>query len=375
MDAPEYRDKLLFTPGPLTTSPTIKRAMLRDLGSRDDEFISIVSEVRERLLSIAGTRKEQGWQTVLMQGSGTFAIESAISSLIPPTGKLLLTINGAYGERAAKIAEKHGIETVCVRSPEDAPIDLDAVEKAIDASSGVTHLFAVDCETTTGVYNDAQRLGSIAHRHRLTYLVDAMSSFGGIPIQVPEIGCDALISSSNKCLEGVPGFAFLIARRQILEASEDNPRTISLDLVDQWRVIESTGQFRFTPPTHAIVAFRQALHELDDEGGVPGRWKRYQANHETLIAGMRKLGFRELVAPEHQSPIITTFRYPTHPQFSFETLYDRLNEKGFVIYPGKLGEADCFRIGTIGRIFPDDVRSLITAIRETLDQMGVPDGN
>jgi 2-aminoethylphosphonate-pyruvate transaminase len=374
MEAQPGRDRILFTPGPLTTSLTVKQAMLRDLGSRDAEFMAIVAEIRDRLMRLAGARKESGWEAVLMQGSGTFAIESVISSLVPSGGKLLIAINGAYGERAAKIAAKHGIETVPVRSSEREPIDVDAVEAAIEQSSGITHVFAVACETTTGVDNAAQRLSTITNRRGLAYVVDAMSSFGGMPLDIEDAGYDVVISSSNKCLEGVPGFGFVIGRRDMLEAAEGNARTVSLDLAEQWRALEETGQFRFTPPTHAIVAFRQALLELEEEGGIPARWKRYQANHETLVSGMRRMRFREVVAPEHQSPIITTFHYPTGQRFSFEAFYQLLNGRGFVIYPGKLGETECFRIGTIGRIFPADVEALLVTIREALDEMGVSDG-
>lgn len=369
---PDSTEKTLFTPGPLTTSPTVKQAMMRDLGSRDAEFISTVAEIRDHLLRLAGVSKQSGWEAVPMQGSGTFAIESVISSIMPPDGKLLVVVNGAYGERAEKIAAAHGIEVIPLRSPEDQPLDPAAVARSLER---VTHLFVVHCETTTGVLNPITEIGTIAREHGVTCIVDAMSSFGGIPIDVESAQIDFLVASANKCVEGVPGFAFVLARRDALLSAVGGARSLSLDLAAQWRGLETDGQFRFTPPTHAILAFHRALRELDDEGGVAGRWKRYQTNQETLLAGMRDMRFRELLAPEHQSPIITTFHYPTHPRFAFDTFYQRLSDKGFVIYPGKLSQADCFRIGTIGRIFPNDVEALLAAIRETLDQMGVPDGS
>lgn len=369
---PESADKTLFTPGPLTTSATVKHAMLRDLGSRDAEFVGTVAQIRERLLQLASISRDARWEAILIQGSGTFAIESVISSVIPSDGKLLVAINGAYGERAAEIAAKHGIKVVLVRSPEDQPLDLAGVRANSD---GVTHVFAVHCETTTGVLNPIADIGTLARERGATFIVDAMSSFGGVPIDVEAAQADYLISSANKCIEGVPGFAFVLARRDVLLTSEGYARSVSLDLVAQWRGLEANGQFRFTPPTHAILAFHEALRELDDEGGIVGRNTRYRANQNTLVDGMRDMRFRELVAPEHQSPIITTFHYPTHPRFAFDTFYQRLSDKGFVIYPGKLSQADCFRIGTIGRIFPADVEGLLAAIRGTLDQMGVPDGS
>lgn len=373
MDGPsESNDKTLFTPGPLTTSASVKQAMLRDLGSRDGEFIAIAAEIRDHLLRLAAVSQDSGWEAIPVQGSGTFAIESVISSVLPPDGKLLVVINGAYGERAARIAAIHGINVIPLRSHEDRPLDPAAIADHLD---GVTHLFAVHCETTTGVLNPIAEIGAIAREHGVTCIIDAMSSFGGVPIDVDAAQIDFLVSSANKCIEGVPGFAFVLARRDALLAGEGSARSLSLDLVAQWRGLEANGQFRFTPPTHAILAFHQALRELDEEGGVAGRNARYRANQQKLLAGMREMRFRQLIAPEHQTPIITTFRYPDHPRFTFETFYQRLSDKGFVIYPGKLSQADCFRIATIGRIFPADVEALLAAIRESLDQMGVPDGS
>lgn len=369
---PDSADKILFTPGPLTTSPTVKQAMLRDLGSRDAKFIAIVASVRERLLRLAEVSKEAGWEAIPIQGSGTYVTESVISSVVPPDAKLLVAINGAYGERALRIATTHSIEVVPVRFPEDQPLDPAPIGAHLD---GVTHVFSVHCETTTGVLNPIEEIGALARERGATYIVDAMSSFGGVPIDVERAHIDFLVSSANKCIEGVPGFAFVLARRDALLAVAFTPRSVSLDLLGQWRGLEANGQFRFTPPTHAILAFHQALRELEVEGGVHGRNARYSANQDALLAGMRDLGFRELIAPAHQSPIITTFHYPTHPRFDFDTFYQRLSDQGVVIYPGKLSQADCFRIGTIGHIFPADVEALLDAIRETLDQMGVPDGS
>ena len=202
-----------------------------------------------------------------------------------------------------------------------------------------------------------------------------MSSFGAVPIEVAATGSDFLISSANKCIEGVPGFSFVIAKRETLLACEGNARTVSLDLHAQWRGLENDGQFRFTPPTHAILAFEQALQELDDEGGVAGRASRYAANHRALLDGMQAMGFRPYLDPERQNVIITSFHYPTHPNFKFGDFYDRLAKRGFVIYPGKVSQAECFRIGTIGHIFERDVRRLLAAIRTVLDEMGIPDGS
>ncbi len=366
-----WRDKALFTPGPLTTSRTVKQAMLRDLGSRDAEFVEIVRDIRRRLVALAGA-DARTHTAVLMPGSGTFCLEAVLSSVVPAAGRVLVVVNGAYGRRLVQIAAAHRIESVTLDYAEDQPADPTAVDAALAADPALTHVAVVHCETTTGLLNPIDAIGAVAARRRRCYLVDAMSSFGAVPLSVVESRIDFLVSSANKCLEGVPGFAFAIAPRAALVEAEGRARTLSLDLVAQWRGLEADGQFRFTPPTHALLAFDQALRELEGEGGVAARGARYRRNHATLVAGMRDLGFRPLLAPRHQSYIITAFHYPDHPAFKFDTFYRLLSDKGHVIYPGKLSQADCFRIGSLGRLGVADVRALLAAIRETLVEMGLP---
>jgi 2-aminoethylphosphonate-pyruvate transaminase len=354
-------DKLLFTPGPLTTSASVKSAMLHDAGSRDRDFLAIVRSIRDRLLAIGGVAAG-GFECVLMQGSGTFAIESVISSAVPWDGRLLVLINGAYGRRMAQIARVHGIETEVLETAENCKVSPRAVAERLAAAPAITHVAVVHCETTTGIVNPIEEIGAETARAGVKYIVDAMSSFGAIPISLEAANADFLISSANKCIEGVPGFAFVLARRSSLEAAKDYARTLSLDLYAQWAGLESDGQFRFTPPTHALLAFHQALLELDAEGGVAGRATRYRCNHEVLTRGMAELGFEAYLPPEDQSYIITTYRYPAEPDFSFERFYRDLSELGCVIYPGKLGQEACFRIGTIGRLDTSDVDRLLSAI-------------
>ena len=358
------KDKLLFTPGPLTTSQTVKQAMLRDLGSRDTEFIESVGRIRQQLLAIAGVSQAAGYEAVLMQGSGTFTIESVISSAIPPDGKLLMIVNGAYGERIVKMAAIHRIPTTVLKYAENQIPDVDEVRKTAAADPAIRMIAIVHCETTSGIMNPIDEVGSIARELDKDYFVDSMSAFGAVPFDLAACNIDYLVSSANKCIEGVPGFGFAICRREKLVATAGWARTLSLDLLDQWKGLESNGQFRFTPPTHTILAFEQALNELAAEGGVHGRARRYRENYECLIAGMRKMGFEEYVPADLQGYIITSFHYPRDETFDFEEFYQRLNERGFVIYPGKVTDADCFRIGNIGRIFAEDVRALLAAIAE-----------
>jgi 2-aminoethylphosphonate-pyruvate transaminase len=344
--------------------------MLRDLGSRDFEFIQLVRDIRRQLLEL-GEVADQGYEAIIMQGSGTFSMEAVVSSVTPPDGKWLVIINGAYGQRIDQIAKVLKIETVPLNYPEDSKPKLEEIEAALVADDSITNVAVVHCETTTGIINPVKEIGGIVKKYGKSYFVDAMSSFGAVPLNLAECEIDYLVSSANKCIEGVPGFSFVIVRKETLLSTEGHARSLCLDLLAQWKGLEANGQFRFTPPTHVLLAFAQALQELQAEGGVAGRAARYKANYETLVAGMRAMGFKEYLRPEDQGYIITSFHYPTHPNFDFNRFYELLNERDFVIYPGKVSNADCFRIGNIGRIFEADVRSLLAVIRETLVQMDV----
>ena len=367
----EGRDKLLFTPGPLTTSRTVKEAMLRDLGSRDTAFIETVRRIRCRLLELAGVSQERGYEAILMQGSGTFGLESVVSSTVPRGGRILVVVNGTYGERIVKMARVLGIDTRVLRYEENTPPDVAEIRQVLAEDPGITNVSVVHCETTTGILNPVEELGAVVREAGRYFFVDAMSSFGAISLDLEAACIDFLVTSANKCLEGVPGFSIVLARREALLATEGAARTLSLDVQGQWRGLEANGQFRFTPPTHTILALEQALRELEEEGGVAGRAARYQANHAALVEGMRRLGFQTYLRPEHQSYIITSFHYPDDPRFSFKAFYERLCEKDLVIYPGKVTQADCFRIGNIGQVFLEDVERLVTAIEQTLEEMGV----
>jgi len=370
-ELPASRDKLLFTPGPLTTSLSVKQAMLHDAGSWHFEFNAKVKAIREKLLSIAGVSREAGWETILLQGSGTFGVEAVFATCVPPNGKVAVLANGAYGERMVLMLQHAKIDHVVLRALEDTPNDPDALEQLLNQDPSITHVAIVHCETTTGILNPIEEVGEVTKRRGRLYIVDAMSSFGAIPIDFNAAGIDYLISSANKCLEGVPGFSFVIARRSALVACEGYPRSLSLNLLDQLKGFEKNGQFRYTPPTHSVLAFEQALKELDQEGGIPARGARYRANHDLLVRGMKQMGFRAYLDPAAQSYIITSFFYPDDPGFSYQDFYRRLSEKGFIIYPGKISQADTFRIGSVGRLFESDMRALLAAIGESIKEMGL----
>lgn len=363
-------DKLLFSPGPLTTSATVKGAMLRDLGSLDSEFLATVRNIRARLLDL-GPYPSKEYECVLMQGSGTFVVESVISSAIPRDGKLLVLVNGAYGRRIAQQARVYNIELEVLEVAENKKFTPELVANYLATCSDVTHVAVVHCETTSGILNQVEEIGHVVYGAGAVYIVDAMSSFGAVPIDMVSSHIDFLVSSANKCIEGVPGFGFVLARRGALDSAKGNARTLSLDLYGQWAGMEADGHFRFTPPIHTILAFEQALNELDEEGGVRGRGERYRQNHIALCRGMKEIGFEIYLADEDQSFIITSFRHPIDPAFQFAEFYERLWLLGFAIYPGKLSHESCFRIGTIGRITTADIEALLRAIRRVLEEMGV----
>ena len=365
---------LLLTPGPLSTTRTVREAMMQEHSTWDIDYNSIVESIRSRLvrLAVRDDTNLDAHTAALMPGSGTFAVESVIGSVIPSDGKLLVLNNGAYGARITTISRMLGIDTVELAQAEIESTDLGQVEQMLANDPGITHVAMVHCETTTGMLNPVEAVGEIVHRHGREFILDAMSSFGGIPMRMESIGAQYLISSANKCVQGVPGFGFVVADRATLEATKGRARSHSLDLFGQWHEMETKGgKWRFTSPTHVVSAFAQALDELEAEGGVDARHARYVANQKTMVDGMRAIGFRTLIGDEVQSPIITSFYFPEAAEFEFQTFYDALKARGFVIYPGKVSHAQCFRIGSIGDVHPSDMTELIGHVSEVISEMGV----
>ena len=366
---PNSDEPLLLTPGPLTTSRATKAAMQRDWGSRDTDFIALNARIRERLVALAGG--EGSHVCVPLQGSGTFVIEATVGTLLPPDGKMLVLVNGAYGKRIETICRVMGRACVTIETSEDTPNDPAALDAALDADASISHVAAIHCETTSGILNPLEAIARITANHGRRLIIDAMSAFGAIALDVRETPCDALVASSNKCLEGVPGVGFAIIREAALEVTAGNAHALCLDLHAQWTAMEGNGQWRFTPPTHVLAAFDQALAEHAAEGGVEGRGARYRRNCRVLVEGMRKLGFETLLPDALQAPIIVTFHTPADPAFDFKVFYDHLRRRGYVIYPGKLTVAESFRIGCIGDLGEDDMRGALAVIEDSLAEMGV----
>ena len=363
------KEPILLTPGPLTTSTETKAAMLRDWGSWDAAFNALTGSVCRDLVAIAHAGDTH--VCVPLQGSGTFAVEAALGSLVPRTGKTLVPDNGSYCKRIVRILQCMGRASVVLPFDEKEPADAARIEAALLADPAITHVALVHCETGTGILNPLGAIAAVVAKHGRKLIIDAMSSFGAIPIDAREIAFDGLIAASGKCLEGVPGMGFIIARRSALEGAAGNSPSLALDLVDQWKYLEKTGQWRFTPPTHVLAALRAAIDQYLAQGGQAARLARYTRNCGALAAGMRALGFETFLPDALQAPIIVTFHSPQDPAYDFGEFYRRVRDRGYILYPGKLTAVDTFRVGCIGAIDAEVLREVVAAIGAVLQEMGV----
>jgi 2-aminoethylphosphonate-pyruvate transaminase len=363
------RDPILLTPGPLTTSLATKSAMLRDWGSWDSEFNAVTARVRERLTAIVGGQETH--VCVPMQGSGTFSVEAAVNTLVPRDGHVLVLINGAYGKRMARLTQMMGRRLSTFETAEDVPTSATDVARLLDGDASITHVGLIHCETSTGILNPLPEIADAVAKRGKGLIVDAMSSFGALAIDARRIAFDALVAASGKCVEGPPGMGFVFVRRSVLEKCAGNSTSLALDLHDQWTYMERTTQWRYTPPTHVVVALDAALAQYEAQGGQPARLARYTANCKTLVEGMAELGFRPFLDTKIQTPIIVTFHAPADSRYAFKEFYERVRDKGFILYPGKLTQVETFRVGCIGAIGPDEMRHAVNAMRDTLREMGI----
>lgn len=369
-ETPELGEPYLLTPGPLTTAASVKREMLRDWGSWDGEFRAMTAQMRKQLVSLVSDQSGE-FDCVPMQGSGTFVVEAMLGSFLPRQSRALVLVNGAYGQRIVKSLEYLGRSHIVIDKGDYLPPRGPEVVAALRADPTITHVVVVHCETSSGILNPIKEISEAVHAAGRKLLIDSMSAFGALPLNVSDIRYEAMVSSANKCIEGVPGFGFIIARTGALIAAKGNSHSLSLDVHAQWANMNKTGQWRFTPPTHAVAAFMEAMRLHREEGGVAGRGARYEKNRDTLVAGMRALGFETLLKDRWLSPIIVTFFNPAHPRFEFGRFYDLMKQKGFIIYPGKLTVVDSFRVGCIGRMDHAVMTRVVSAAEQSLAEMGV----
>jgi len=361
----------LLTPGPLTTTPAVKEAMLRDWGSWDADLRAVVASIRADLLEIADA--SQGFECVLLQGSGSYGVEAALGSFAPKNKKTLMLTNGAYGERAIKAMSYMNRDFISYETDELEAPSAEEVAALLKANPDVGAVFLVQCETTSGIVNPVEDIAAVAQKAGCIVILDAMSSFGAMDLSMKRMGIDVLISSANKCIEGVPGFTYILARRDLLEASQGVSHSLSLDLYEQWAYMQKSGQFRYTPPTHILVAFAQALEQHKAEGGAPGRLARYKKTAKAMRDGMRRIGLTPLLGDNETGPIIQTFATPRDPNFDFTRFYEGLKQRGFIIYPGKLTKKPSFRVGNMGALDHEVMAMLVDATEATLKAMNVKD--
>jgi 2-aminoethylphosphonate-pyruvate transaminase len=366
------RERILLTPGPLTTTLRTKLAMLRDWGSWDGDFNAVTARVRKSLLKVI--HGEDSHVVVPLQGSGTFSVEAAVATLVPRDGHVLVLDNGAYCKRAAKLTGLMGRECTVLAFDESQPVDARALDAHLAANPGITHVVLVHCETGAGVLNPLAEVAQVCERRGKGLIVDAMSSFGALPIDAREVRFDALVAASGKCLEGVPGMGFVFLRKAIVEGCAGNSQSLAMDLHDQYVYMEKTGQWRFTPPTHVVVALAEAIAQFEEEGGQPARLARYTGNYRTLIDGMSRLGFMPFLDPKVQAPIIVTFHAPGDARYDFKTFYGFAREHGFILYPGKLTQVETFRVGCIGAIGRNEMEQAVHAVELALQDMGIASG-
>ena len=370
--APPLGEPYLLTPGPLTTAFEVKQAMLRDWGSWDSDFRAMTKSLCDQLVALAGDTRGE-FVCVPMQGSGTYCVEALLGTFIPRDGKVLVLANGAYGLRAAETMRYLGRAYSLIDKGDYMPPRGDEVGAALDADPAISHVIAIHCETSSGILNPVAEISEAVYARGRKLLIDSMSAFGALDLDVSRIRYEAMVSSANKCIEGVPGFGFVIARKSELETTKGNSHSLSLDVHAQWAAMVKTGQWRYTPPTHVVAAFLEALRIHAAEGGVAARGARYTRNRDVMVAGMRDLGFETLLKDRWLSPIIVTFFNPAHPNFEFARFYDLMKHKGFIIYPGKLTVVDSFRIGCIGRMDEHVMSRVVAAAGEALAEMGVDD--
>lgn len=363
------KDPFLLTPGPLTTSLRTKQAMLRDWGPWDADFNQITGRIREQLVRIL--HGEGTHECVPLQGSGTFSVEAAIGTLVPRTGHVLVPVNGAYCERIAKICRYLGRKVTVHKYADDAQVRPEDIDRLLGQDPGITHVALVHCETSAGLLNPLHEIAEVAARHRKGVIADAMSSFGAIEIDARKTPLDAVIGASGKCLEGVPGMGFVLARRALLEKCEGNAHSLAMDLYDQWTYMQKTAQWRYTPPTHVVAAFDEAIRQYVDEGELAARGARYAKNCHELIGGMQALGFRPFLPAAIQAPIIVTFHAPADPSYDFKRFYAEVKKRGYILYPGKLTQVETFRVGCMGQLGGDGMRGGVKAIAEALKAIGV----
>ncbi|MGB4407780.1 MAG: 2-aminoethylphosphonate--pyruvate transaminase [Sphaerochaeta sp.] len=358
----QVRREVLLNPGPATTTDSVKYAQVcSDICPREEEFGQMMRWICNELTDFVGSREE--YETVLFAGSGTLADEAMISSCVPQDGKLLIIRNGSYGERMAKIASVYKLDYDTFDSSSYEALDVPLLTKILK-EGGYTHLAAVYHETTTGLLNPIPEIGKICHDLGIVTIVDTVSAFAAIPIDMKRDHIDFMASTSNKCIQGMAGACFVFCNRAELEKLANEPmRNYYMNLYDQYKNFSKTLQTRFTPPVQVLYALRQAIIETKQET-IERRYARYTACWEAFVSVVKALELEMLVKEELQSHLITAVLEPENSKYSFDEFHDQARALGFTIYPGKLGNINTFRIANIGDIQVEEMVAFTHFMRD-----------
>lgn len=353
--------KILLNPGPATTTDTVKNAMVvEDICPREQEFGALIEGIKNDLVKVVHGEGE--YSAALFAASGTGGLEAAITSAVPRGKKLMVIENGAYGTRMIKLAETFDIEVVRHQLEYGDYPSLEAIERMMKENEGISHLAVVHHETTTGMLNPVQEICDLAHKYGVEVIVDCMSSYAGIPINIKKWQAEYIISSSNKCIQGMAGLVFVIFKSSLLPKLSEQKRSFYFNIYNQYVGFEKTGQMQFTPPVQVCYALRQAIDEYFEEGEA-GRWNRYQENWDVLVEGLQDMGFSFLLPYEQQSKILLAIIEPKNPKYSFDEMHDYLYQKGFTIYPGKGAKSATFRLSVLGDLHPQDIKDFLNAFK------------
>lgn len=364
----EIKRNVLLNPGPATTTDTVKLAqVVPDICPREKEFGDLMEFCATEITKFVGNPTE--YATVLFGGSGTATVEAVLNSVVPNDGRILIIDNGAYGKRMCQITKVYKIDTVIFESSSIEPIDMDRLEETIDKEDGLTHLAMIHHETTTGLLNDISAVGKLCDKYGLSFIVDSMSGFAAIPVNMKGMNIDYLAASSNKNIQGMAGIGFAICNKKALEGTKDIPmRSLYLNLYAQYAYFEKTHQTRFTPPVQTFYALKQAILETQAET-IEKRYERYSRSWDTLLNGLDRLGLEYLIDKKYHSKIITSILEPKSAKYDFNGMHDYFFERGFTIYPGKVNDYDTFRISNIGQVDHTDIDAFLEVLEEYLKQI------
>lgn len=356
--------KILLNPGPATTTDSVKQAMVvEDICPREKDFGKLLDTIKDDLVKVV--HGDPDYVAALFTASGTGGLESAITSAVPRNKKLLVIDNGAYGARMANIASTFGISVIPYKLAYGDYPDINHLEKILKEDEDISHLAVVHHETTTGMLNPVEEISKLANQNGVEVIVDCMSSYGGIPIDIKKWDASYLISSSNKCIQGMPGMVFVIFKKALLPQLKEQKRSFYFDLYNQFVGFEKTGQMQFTPPVQVAYALRQAIDEYFAEGEI-NRWNRYQENWNTLSSGLKKLNFEFLLPDKYQSKILLAVKEPSDPRYDFDAMHDYLYERGYTIYPGKGAREATFRLSVLGDLYKQDIENFLKELKNYL---------